>query len=46
MYVLEHEINSKELLNLYIKKQVVTRVKLKAAQDKRPVERLFGPHTQ
>ena len=45
MYVLEHEINSKELLSQCTSKQVVTRDKLKAARDKRPVERLFGPRT-
>ena len=43
MYVLEHEISSKELLSRCTSKQVVTRDKLKATQDKRPMERLFGP---
>ena len=41
-----HEINFKEPLSGYTSKQAVVRVKLKAAWDKRPVERLFGPRTQ
>ena len=44
--MLEHEIGPREFLNRCTGKQTVIRVKLKAARDKRLVERLFGARTQ